>query len=319
MSCRLFAFAWVYKGVHTRGSRTRAFRGKNSHQPAPRIAVADRRALYASLDASYILLFEDWFSTTSEQTCKHGIQRRRIPCSTTHSSSHVEARTHENIHAHLAAYVILLALFAHPAHPQQEVYFSEMLSGDDSVVVLEDGPFRFTASCKTVTYDFDIFSSSDSSSSLSSSSPSSSSSSSSSSYSSSLGGSSRFGLSSSPSYYYSQTSGCCSPCDDTTPIVSPCSSSFDSIGEFDSGTSDDDDDLETTSSSINARAPDMFYYSSAGVESSPSTDTTSLQLRSSTTSKSSFTDPFPTTISSGDDYTDFTYTERFVSTLSILL
>lgn len=213
--------------------------------------------------------------------------------------------------------MVSLALFAHPANPQQEVYFSEKIFGDDSVVVLEDGPFRFTASCKTVTYDFDNFYSSYSSSSLSSSSPSSSSSSSPSSSSWSLSGSSRFGLSSSPSYYYSQTSGCFSPCDDTTSIVSPRSSSLDSIGEGDSGTSDDDGRESTKSS--HSRAPDISYYSSASVESSSSTDTTSLQPRRSTTSTSSFTDSFPTTISSGDDYTDFAHTERFVSTPLILL
>lgn len=37
-----------------------------------------------------------------------------------------------------------------------------MLYGDEAVVVLEDGPFKFTASCKTVDYDYSYYNSSSS-------------------------------------------------------------------------------------------------------------------------------------------------------------
>lgn len=39
----------------------------------------------------------------------------------------------------------------------QRYFFSEVLSGDDKVVLLEEGPFKLEALCKTLTYTFSYY------------------------------------------------------------------------------------------------------------------------------------------------------------------
>lgn len=219
------------------------------------------------------------------------------------TSTVLESQVHDFIrHDILQArnYSLCRALLASRRNPK-DAYFSEILSAGDSVVVFEDGPVKFTASCKTVTHDYSYYGYSFTSSSWNGTYSGSSSSS---------GGSSSYTQTHSSSYYHpltSTSSSCYDPCksssstEDYSYSFEPDASSGSSSTMMYEPTSSPEDPAEGTVTTM-SDGPSVPYDDDAGSSSG--------DMPAEPADEGEYSTPSPTM--SFDPY-DYSYTESFVS------